>query len=181
MKLKASVIDVETTGLSPRTDVTIELGIVLFEFDAFSGEVLAILEEYSGLRDPGRPIPPDSTRTHGITDADVRGRSLDTDAVRRLLRGSAMLIAHNARFDRGFVEPLFPETARLPWMCSMDGIPWRSKGFSSKGLQELLAAHGIAADAAHRALDDARNTLKLLSHAGASGRPYLAELLRSNK
>jgi DNA polymerase-3 subunit epsilon len=181
MKLKASVIDVETTGLSPRSDVAIELGIVLFEFDAFSGEVFAVLDEYSGLRDPGRPIPPDSIRTHGITDSDVRGLALDNDAVRRLLSRSAMLIAHNARFDRGFVEPLFPETARLPWMCSMDGIPWRDKGFSSKGLQELLAAHGIAPGAAHRALDDARNTLKLISRPGASGRPYLSELLQSRR
>ena len=181
MKLKASVIDVETTGLSPRTDTAIELGIVLFEFDAISGQVLSTLEEYSGLRDPGRPLPPDSTRTHGITDSDVRGLSLDNDTVRRILGRSAMLIAHNARFDRGFVEPLFPESARLPWMCSMDGIPWRNKGFHSKALQELLAAHGITVSSAHRALDDARNTLKLLSHSSATGRPYLAELLRSGK
>lgn len=177
MKLRASVLDVETTGLDNRTDEVVELGIVLFEFDRFTGQVLGIVEEYSALRDPGRPIPPGATQAHGITDADVRGQRLDDEKVRSLLSRSTMLIAHNMRFDRGFIERLYPETRRMAWLCSMDGVAWRRKGFSSKGLQELLRAHNFTADAAHRALDDARNTLRLLSQAQQDGRTYLSELL----
>ena len=52
MKLRACVIDTETTGFSHSADDLIELGIVLFEFDAISCDVGDILDEYNGLRDP---------------------------------------------------------------------------------------------------------------------------------
>jgi DNA polymerase-3 subunit epsilon len=179
MKLKAAIIDVETTGLDNRLDEVVELGIVLFEFDRLTGEVYGVVEEYCGLRDPGCPIPPGAMQAHGISDAEVRGQHLDDDKVRSLLNRSALLIAHNAKFDRGFIERLYPESRRLSWLCSMDGVPWRSKGFPSKSLQNLLRAHNFETEAAHRALDDARNTLRLLSHSQAGGRTYLADLLAS--
>lgn len=177
MKLRASIVDVETTGLSPAQDEIVELALVLFSFDPRTGSDIQILDEYSGLRDPGRPIPPGAMQAHGITDADVRGRQLDAARVRSILARSHCLIAHNASFDRGFVERLFPEAKRLPWLCSMDGIDWRGKGHSSKGLQQLLAAHRIAPGSAHRALDDARATLQLLATVQPNGKTYLAELL----
>ncbi len=181
MKLKASIVDVETTGLDNRTDDVVELGIVLFEFDFATGQVLSTIEEYSSLRDPGRPIPPGATSAHGITDDEVRGQRLDDDKVRAILSKSSFLIAHNARFDRGFLERLYPETRRMQWRCSMDEVPWRNKGFRSKGLQELLRNHNLTAEAAHRALNDARNTLRLLSQAQPDGKTYLAELLAAKR
>lgn len=177
MKLKACIADVETTGLNNITDEVIELGLVLFEFDHLSGEILGVVEEYSGLRDPGRPIPAGATQAHGLTWDDVRGQALDDATVRRVLQSSSMMIAHNAKFDRGFVERLYPEIRRLPWICSMNDVAWRNKGFRSKGLQELLRYHNIVAESAHRALDDARNTLLLLSQRQSDGSTYLAELL----
>lgn len=181
MRLKACIADVETTGLSNTTDEVIELGLVLFEFDRFSGEVYGVVDEYTGLRDPGRPIPAGATEAHGLTWDDVRGKMLDDIAVRSIFARSSMMIAHNARFDRGFVARLYPECGRLPWMCSMDGVAWRNKGFRSKGLQELLRHHNIVAEAAHRALDDARNTLRLLSQKQGDGRTYLSDLLARGK
>lgn len=177
MKLRACIADVETTGLSNTSDEVIELGLVLFEFDRFTGEVYGVVEEYSGLRDPGRPIPAGATEAHGLTWDDVRGKVLDDAAVRRIFERSTMMIAHNARFDRGFLERLYPETRRLRWICSMDGVAWRDKGFPSKGLQELLRRHNIVAESAHRALDDARNTLRLLACKQNDGRTYLSDLL----
>ncbi|MCS7041992.1 MAG: exonuclease domain-containing protein [Bryobacteraceae bacterium] len=177
MKLRASIVDVETTGLNPATDEVVELALVLFSFDPRTGGGIEVLEEYSGLRDPGRPIPPGATRAHGITDDDVRGRQLDEARIRSILARSHCLIAHNAAFDRPFVERLFPEAKRLPWLCSMDGIDWRARGHASKGLQQLLAAHGIAPGSAHRALDDARATLRLLATAQPEGQTYLAGLM----
>lgn len=177
MKLRASIVDVETTGLSPAQDEIVELALVLFSFDPRTGSDIQVLDEYSGLRDPGRPIPPGAAQAHGITDSDVRGRQLDDARIRSILARSHCLIAHNASFDRGFVEKLFPETRRLPWLCSMDGIDWRARGHASKGLQQLLAAHRIASGNAHRALDDARATLRLLSTVQPNGKTYLAELL----
>lgn len=177
MKLRASIVDVETTGLSPAQDEIVELALVLFSFDPRTGSGIEVLDEYSGLRDPGRPIPPGAVQAHGITDSDVRGRQLDDARIRSILARSHCLIAHNAAFDRGFVEKLYPETRRLPWLCSMEGIDWRAKGHASRGLQQLLAAHRIAPGSAHRALDDARATLQLLAMAQPNGKTYLAELL----
>jgi DNA polymerase-3 subunit epsilon len=177
MKLRASILDVETTGLDNRLDEVVELGIVLFEFDRFTGEVFGAVDEYCGLRDPGCPIPPGAMQAHGISDADVRGQRLDDDKVRSLLGRSTLLIAHNAKFDRGFIERLYPESRRMSWLCSMEGVPWRRKGYPSRSLQNLLRAHNFDAEAAHRALDDARNTLRLLSHSQSDGRTYLADLL----
>ncbi len=178
MKLRACVVDTETTGFSHSADDLIELGLILFEFDATTGGAIAVIEEYSGLQDPGRDIPLGATQAHGMTWDDVRGHSLDHNQVRAILARASLLVAHNARFDRGFVAKLYPEVTRSEWRCSMDGIPWRSRGFSSKGLQELLRNHGMPAETAHRALDDARNTLRLLSHCQYGGRTYLADLLQ---
>lgn len=177
MILRAAVIDVETTGLSPRTDEVVEFAIVLFSFDPFTGRVIEELDSYCGLREPGRPIPPGATATHGIRDRDVRGQRLDEARIHAILRRAHYLIAHNVAFDRGFVARLFPETAQMPWLCSMDGIAWKQKGFLSKGLQTLLAAHKLAAGAAHRALDDARATMRLLAREKPDGGTYLLELL----
>lgn len=178
MKLRACIVDTETTGFSHSSDDLIELGLVLFEFDPFTGEVGGIIEEYNGLHDPGREIPAGATQAHGMTWDDVRGHALDHQQVRAILAKAVYLIAHNARFDRGFVAKFYPEVARNTWHCSMDGIPWRAKGFRSKGLQELLGDHGLNVETAHRALDDARNTLRLLSERQPDGRTYLADLLK---
>jgi len=59
----------------------------------------------------------------------------------------------------------------------MNGIFWYGKGFPSKGLQQLLHAHSLTPSAAHRALADAENTLRLLSVLQPDGTTYLAELL----
>jgi DNA polymerase III subunit epsilon len=177
----AAVIDVETTGFSASSDEVVELGLVLFSFDRSRGHVLEIVAEYGGLRDPGRPIPASATDAHGLTWDDVRGHALDETTVRGLLQRAEFLIAHNSSFDRGFVVRLFPEAAALPWACSMNGVAWYTHGFRSKALQSLLAAHRIGVDHAHRALDDARNTLRLLAVERPDGTTYLTELLRSGR
>lgn len=180
MKLRAAVVDVETTGLNNATDEVVELGLVLFEFDHLTGQVLSTVEEYTGLRDPGRPIPEGASRAHGLTWDDVRGHALDDARVKRLLSSAMFLIAHNMKFDRGFIERLYPEARRMKWLCSMDGVNWKAKGFPSKGLQQLLERHGLVAEAAHRALDDAKNTLRLLAQP-QGGKTYLSELVSGLK
>jgi len=174
----AAVVDVETTGFSHSNDEVVEIGLLLFSFNRSTGAPVEVIAEYEGLRDPGRPIPPDATAQHGLRWEDVRGHDLDRDKVRAILSRAEVIIAHNAKFDRGFVVRLFPEAATIKWACSMDGVGWYRKGFASKGLQNLLAKHQIAVDVAHRALADARNTLALLSVVQSTGVTYLAELLR---
>jgi exonuclease I len=59
----------------------------------------------------------------------------------------------------------------------MNGINWREKGFQGKGLQKLLTWNGIETMQAHRAVEDARATLMLLSLLQECGRTYLHELI----
>ena len=173
----AAFIDVETTGLSRTFHEVVEFAIALFAFEPRTGSIAGIVDEYVGLRDPGRPIPPAATMVHGITDSDVRGKRLNDGRIRALVKRAEFLVAHNASFDRGFVERLFPETREKPWYCSMIGVPWRRLGFPSRGLQSLLAHHRIPVRRSHRGLDDVHASLALLASADPNGACYFRYIL----
>jgi DNA polymerase-3 subunit epsilon len=68
-------VDVETTGLDTETDEIIEVALLPFDYDPSTGDVIAVHEHQAldELRDPGIPIPAESTQVHGITDDDVKG------------------------------------------------------------------------------------------------------------
>lgn len=100
----AAFIDVETTGLSTRFDEVVEFAIALFAFDRTTGQIKGIIDEYVGLRDPGRSIPADARRVHRISDSDVEGKRLDGEQILRLIDWAEFLVAHNLSFDRPFVE-----------------------------------------------------------------------------
>jgi DNA polymerase-3 subunit epsilon len=167
---------VETTGFSA-TDEVVEIGLVLFAFERQSGQVSGIIEEYAGLREPGCAINPGALYVHGLTTDHLRGRRIDVLRVENILGRTELLIAHNAAFDARFIVPLFPIAGTKPWYCSMSGIDWKAKGCPSKGLQNLLSWHRIEILQAHRAVEDARATLMLLSSLQESGRTYLHELI----
>jgi len=175
---QAAIIDVETTGLDPRTDEVIELAALLFAFDPRRGTVHGVLDVYSGLREPLRSIPQSAVRVHGITDEVVRGQRLNTARILSLLGKARFVIAHNANFDRSFVSRHIPAAAAKPWLCSMHGIDWYGRGHGSRSLQALLRDHRVDVGGAHRALSDARALLILLSHPSPAGGTNLSELLR---
>ena len=80
------------------------------------------------------PSTPGAEAMHGISFDQVRGKRLKDRVVRGILRKADFLIAHNAAFDRRFVEALYPETQRIRWYCSMNGIRWKKKGFAFEGI-----------------------------------------------
>jgi len=175
----AALVDVETTGLSPNADSIVEFGGVLFAFDRVSGNILGSVYGYGSLNNPGFPIPANAKKVHGITDRMVQGQHLDPSVVDSLLRDAEFIVAHNARFDYGFVSKIGKIAGSKPWVCSMRGIDWASAGCQSSALQILLAHHGIRPRAAHRAMNDVMCTLTLLASDSGDGRPYLAQLLDS--
>jgi DNA polymerase-3 subunit epsilon len=67
-----------------------------------------------------------------------------------LLAGADLVIAHNAGFDRPFVEGLLPQAQGLNWACSFADIDWTAAGHSSAKLSYLASALGWFYDA-HRA------------------------------
>jgi len=174
-----AVLDIETTGLNPSTEEIIELALILFRYDKRNGRIVGILRAYSGLREPKCSISRDSRRVHGISRSMVGGRRLNTRKIRKMLATSDFCISHNANFDRGFVERLLPALYGKTWLCSMRGIDWRGKGYSSRSLADLAAAHQIVNPASHRAEGDARTLLALLSYRRKYTRTRLYELLRN--
>jgi DNA polymerase-3 subunit epsilon len=176
----AGVIDVETTGLNPSRDEVIELAIVLFSFERSTGRIIERVEEYSSLREPSIPIGEDASRVNCISMSDVKGHRIDYKRIEELLDQCEFLVAHNAEFDRAFVEnSIFVQVAGKKWYCSMRGINWRKQGSSSMSLQHLLKRYYIETGKAHRAIDDCRATLKLLSRCDKRNKPFLAKLLKN--
>jgi len=173
----ACLVDVETTGLSPYIDEVVEVALARFTFCWDTGRIYGTTGEYVGFRAPDRPIPQSASRVHGITDEMVEGATLDSDRICSLLAGSEFIVAHNASFDRLFLEPILPISKRFEWYCSMRHIDWTKRGFCSRGLQQLLLAHHIVPSIAHRAQADVHATLELLSQYDSTGKPYFRELL----
>ncbi|MBI2261522.1 MAG: DNA polymerase III subunit epsilon [Caulobacterales bacterium] len=95
------VLDTETTGFDPKTgDRLIEVGCIEIE------DLLPTGRTYHTLVHPERLIPPDAIRVHGITDEKVRGAPKFREVVHELMAfiGDAPVIAHNAAFDRAFID-----------------------------------------------------------------------------
>jgi len=176
---RAAIVDVETTGMDPEGDRVIELGIVVFEYASETGEVGPVVARYSGLEDPGRPIPEETIAIHGITDEMVAGHRVNDETVAQMLEGVALVIAHNAGFDRPFVESRWPAFASLPWACSIQDVSWRSHGYGSSAL-EFLAYRACLFYDAHRAEMDCLVVLAVLARPlGDTGQSALRQLLES--
>jgi DNA polymerase-3 subunit epsilon len=116
-KLVAAVVDVETTGTNPDRDRIIEFSICLFEYDRQNGRIYKVLGSWEWFEDPGLSIPPEITNITGITGEMVAGHCIDDRAVNDLLGRVVLIIAHNASFDRRFLERRLPGFAQKYWAC----------------------------------------------------------------
>jgi len=153
--------DLETTGFSPERDRIIELAAIRFSPDG------TVLSNRVWLIDPGQPIPPSAQAVHGITDAMVAGQPDFGATYPEFLAfaSNAVLLAHNARFDRGF---LAAEAARhqLPPPANpvIDTLPLARTRFPdapAHSLPELAAWLKLIPDTPHRALADADRVRQL--------------------
>lgn len=160
---QAVYLDVETTGLDADCDKIIELAMVPFEFDSV-GNIYKLLPEYNGFQDPGRPIPDNITRITGITDEMVAGQSIDLARVKEILSSTVLVIAHNAGFDRPFMENFYNGFQDLWWACSMADIDWKEEGIESSKLEYLAYKYGFFYEG-HRATIDCQAGLHILSQA----------------
>lgn len=174
------VVDVETTGLRKETDRIIDLGFVLAEFDRLTGQVMRVLERYSGFEDPEGPIPAAITQLTGIRDEDVRGQRLDDVRVEAAIARADLVVAHNAPFDRGFLELRYPSFETKWWACSQREAPWAALMTGSTKLEWLAYHLGQVFYDAHRALIDAEVLLFLLAQPGPGGRSILSHVLESS-
>ncbi|XKH60759.1 DNA polymerase III subunit epsilon [Halomonas sediminis] len=170
------VVDVETTGLDPSADKIIELGLVRGTFSPSEERITSILESHSQFEDPGIPIPEVITSLTGITDQDVAGKYIDDAWLAMMLQGDPLVVAHNAQFDRGFMEARFPACDKQIWACSLSEVDWKSLGFEARKLEYLLLKQGYFYQG-HRAEVDCLATTWLL-HCQPESFPLLLASVR---
>ena len=156
------VVDLETTGLSPRTSRICEIG-------AQRVRALELEDAFETLVDPRVRLPPAVTSLTGIRQETLRGAPRVELAIRRLLAftGDAALVAHNARFDLAFldreVELLTGRRIASPVVDTV-WLARRLLGERTRrvGLASLAHFFGVATEPCHRALPDARATAEIL-------------------
>ena len=159
-----TVIDLETTGLSPEThDRVVEIGVV---YVSDRGE---IQDRWSTLVNPKRDVGP--TRIHGITATDVSAAPTFAELAPYVLRAveGRTIVAHNVMFDLRFLAheivrsglPLDP--LPLNGVCTM---AWSTAYLNapSRRLVDCCQAGGITLTDSHSAAGDALATAQLLAH-----------------
>ena len=156
------VLDTETTGLSHQADKIIELAMLLVSVDLATGLPFGPVTLFEGFEDPGMPIPAIAKEVTGISDDMVHGHRLDDAQVQAVVDQADLIVAHNAGFDRPFLEARFPFFARKNWACSFADIDWKAAGAESSKLSALAQNHGWFYDA-HRAQVDCHALLQVLA------------------
>lgn len=161
--ITVAILDTETTGVNHEADKLIELGMVFVEVCPETGQAFRVLQVFNELEDPGMPIPEESTRVHNITDEMVKGKRIDDAEVEALMASVSLVVAHNAGFDRIFVEKRFAIFASKHWACSLTQVPWAEEGIGTRSL-EFLAYRAGFHFTGHRASTDCHALLEVLQH-----------------
>lgn len=148
-----AIVDLETTGAHPLHDRVTEIAVI--EVDA--GEVSG---EWSTLVNPETTIPPAIQALTGITNDMVAGAPRFGELAAELqerLEGR-VLVAHNARFDYGFLRHEFERAGlefRAKTLCTVRLSRRLYPEHPRHNLDSLIERHGLACRARHRALGDA--------------------------
>ncbi len=153
------VFDIETTGLSFRTEKITEIGAIKIK----NGEVIDTFETFVN---PKKPIPYEVIKVTHITDDMVR----DAEPIEKVLpkflefAGDAVLVAHNANFDVGFIRHFaklqgikFDSTYIDTLTIARDMFP----DYKKYKLGIIAENLNIRVDVAHRALDDVKTLVKV--------------------
>jgi DNA polymerase-3 subunit epsilon len=156
-------VDVETTGLE------VGEGHRVCEIAAVKGTAAGPVQEFSSLVNPERPLDPTAARVSGLSDAQLAGAPVfaDVAADAHSFLSGAVIVAHNAPFDVGFLEAEFGRCGlRLPAAPIVDTtvIAQSVLGLPIRNLAGVAQALGLVSQPTHRALDDARATREVLLH-----------------
>jgi DNA polymerase-3 subunit alpha (Gram-positive type) len=155
------VLDLETTGFSPKTEKITEIGIMKLK----DGKVI---DKFSCFVNPEKPIPAKVIEVTNITDDMVKDAETIDEVFPKMLEfiEGSVLVAHNAGFDVGFLK----HNARVLGydfdFTYVDTLALAQDVFSeykSYKLGRIAKNLGIKVEVAHRALDDVDTTVKVFN------------------
>lgn len=154
-----AVIDVETTGLSPKHERLTEIAIIIIE----DGKVV---DEFSSLLNPEKKIPYRITQLTGINNQMVQEAPHFFEIAKQVVQmtENCTFVAHNASFDYRFIQAEFSRYGFDYQRKLLDTVKLSRKllpGFRSYSLGKLTAQLGIQINGRHRALGDAMATAEL--------------------
>ncbi|MGL4405253.1 MAG: DNA polymerase III subunit epsilon [Notoacmeibacter sp.] len=109
--MREIIFDTETTGLDPKIERIIEIGAVELENRFPTGRTF-----HHYLYPDGRKVDPAALAVHGISDADLVGKPLFSAIAEAFLEfvGDGKLVAHNAGFDKSFLNAELERINRQP-------------------------------------------------------------------
>ncbi|EHI77460.1 DNA polymerase III, alpha subunit [Fusobacterium sp. oral taxon 370 str. F0437] len=154
------VFDIETTGLNSHTNKIIEIGAVKIK----AGR---IIDRYSQLINPGIPIPYHITEITSITNEQVANQPKIDEVIGKFVEfiGDAVLVAHNAPFDMGFIKRDIKEYLNIDLEASVIDTLQMARDlfpdFKKYGLGDLNKSLGLALEKHHRAVDDSQATANM--------------------
>jgi DNA polymerase III epsilon subunit family exonuclease len=156
-----AIFDVETTGLSPA------YGHRVCEVACLCVQDGIEMDRFESLVDPGRSISAGAARVNRITPEMLVGAPIFEAVAGRLLAtmGDAVLVAHNAPFDLGFLAVEL-DIARLPppegMVVDTLTLARRTYSFARNSLQAVAEALSVETGPAHRAMGDVWTTCHVL-------------------
>ena len=148
------VFDLETTGTSPSKDSIIEISAVKVKGRK-------VVDTFSTLVNPGRPIPYYATEVNGITDEMVKDEPSLEEAFPMFLDfiGDEVLVGHNIHcFDMKYIyraaEELYGETVTNDYIDTLPMARNRLPQLAHHRLVDVAVHYNISTKGAHRALND---------------------------
>ncbi len=159
MQKHYAIIDIETTGGRAQRDRITEIAIVLHD-----GE--QVVQKWESLINPECYIPHGITELTGITQEMVQDAPKFYETAREIveLTQDAIFVAHNVRFDYGFLCEEFKRlgyTYSRKQLCTLRMSRQAFPGLPSYSLGKLAASLGVRLDNRHRAMGDASATAEI--------------------
>ena len=154
------LFDFETTGFDPHSDRIIEIGAMKI----LDGEIVG---EFSSLVNPERPLSSASKTITGISDDMLVGQPKIGEVLPKFMEffSGAVLVAHNAEFDMGFLRANAGRLGVLlswPCYCTLKLARAYLPQLESRSLDALAQFYGLSFEARHRSIGDVKVTAAVL-------------------
>ncbi len=140
-KFHFAIIELETLGSDPKIHPILELGILKGCFTAEDG-ITQIIDSYGSLNDPLAPLSEEQSRSLGMTPETISSQFIDWQHVLELIKDCDVMICHNSRLKRNFLEMQTPDYIQdkckeIPFACLIKDIDWPAKGLDATNVKLL--------------------------------------------